>query len=255
MLSHRCTFTHIRIRDEGRTGQARARGRRGGRRRSEYVPAPTHLRGSSLIRKFRMARNRLQRHIVATRRPHERGQARTLDNGMPTYHVINHESTMYGTKSIAPTYSALFRFEILYAAYLNIDLNTLLDVSRAVPRTTPSPTAARRVESKLSRAAASRTSPPAGPRCPAARALSACASLRPVAARTHRGQILKTLTTQVSVDSRFADVKLLSRPTEAPTFTMAVSSDRGADFHYGGNRYGYGSWRRGYGECIGNRKL
>jgi hypothetical protein len=31
---------------------------------------------------------------------------------------------MYGTKSIAPTYSALFRFEILYAAYLNIDLNT-----------------------------------------------------------------------------------------------------------------------------------
>jgi len=44
---------------------------------------------------------------------------------MPTYH----ESTMYGTKSIAPTYSALFRFEILYAAYLNIDLNTLLDLA------------------------------------------------------------------------------------------------------------------------------
>jgi hypothetical protein len=40
------------------------------------------------------------------------------------------ESTMYGTKSIAPTYSALFRFELLYAAYLNIDLNTYL-VSRA----------------------------------------------------------------------------------------------------------------------------
>ena len=36
---------------------------------------------------------------------------------------------MYGTKSIAPTYSALFRF----AAYLKIDLNTYL-VSRA-PRT------------------------------------------------------------------------------------------------------------------------
>ena len=50
------------------------------------------------------------------------GKARTLDNGMPTYH----ESTMYGTKSIAPTYSALFRFELLYAAYLNIDLNTYL---------------------------------------------------------------------------------------------------------------------------------
>lgn len=100
---------------------------------------------------------------------------------MPTYH----ESTMYGTKSIAPTYSALFRFEILYAAYLNIDLNTYL-VSPARTH------ARRRVEPKLSRAAASRTSPPAGPRCPAARARSACASLRPVAARTHRGQILKT---------------------------------------------------------------
>lgn len=114
----------IRIRDEGRTGQARARGRRGGRRRSEYVPAPTHLRGSSLIRKFRMARNPTTHRGSYT--PRTNGKARTLDNGMPTYH----ESTMYGTKSIAPTYSALFRFELLYAAYLNIDLNTYL-VSRA----------------------------------------------------------------------------------------------------------------------------
>ncbi len=147
------------------------------------------------------------------------GKARTLDNGIPTYH----ESTMYGTKSIAPTYSALFRFEILYAAYTLIIISTLIPIS-SVPRAhTP-----RRVEPKLSRAAASRTSPPAGPRCPAARARSACASLRPVAARTHRGQILKTLTTHVNacqkfpytVDSRFADVKLLSRPTEAPTITI-----------------------------------
>ena len=49
----------IRIRDAGRTGQAQARGRRGGRRRSEYVPAPTHLRGS---RSHPMAPV-IQRHI------------------------------------------------------------------------------------------------------------------------------------------------------------------------------------------------
>ena len=76
-----------------------------------------------------------------------------------------------------------------------------------------------------------------------------CVAASPVAARTHRGQILKTLTTRVaklvnendnvytmsssvSVDSRFADVKLLSRPTEAPIITMAVTgmvTDRGVE--------------------------
>lgn len=123
VLSHRCTFTHPH---PGRgTHRSSARARPPGWAPPERVRARadsfegfvSHPQVSNGAKS-----NDTSWLVHAT----TNGKARTLDNGMPTYH----ESTMYGTKSIAPTYSALFRFELLYAAYLNIDLNTYL-VSRA----------------------------------------------------------------------------------------------------------------------------
>jgi len=92
------------------------------------------------------------------------------------------ESTMYGTKSIAPTYSALFRF----AAYLKIDLNTYL-VSRA-PHAAPCIMWPKTVSRGRQPHLPARGTPlPRG-----TRPERMCVALRPVAARTHRGQILKT---------------------------------------------------------------
>lgn len=87
------------------------------------------------------------------------GQARTLDNGewsMPTYH----ESTYHVRyESIAPTYSALFRFEILYAAYNAAYLNIATLIRYLVrPAHTPHTPTPRRVEPKVCLAR-----PPAAP--------------------------------------------------------------------------------------------
>jgi hypothetical protein len=158
------------------------------RGRSEYVPAPTHLRGSSLIRKFRMARNPTT-HIVATRH-HQRtsAHARQRYANLPSKPTMNQPCTV--RKYSADVFRLVsFRNTVPCTGCLP-RISTLIPMISCPAHTPATHTPRRGVEPKLSRAAASRTSPPAGPRCPAARARSACASLRPVAARTHRGQIL-----------------------------------------------------------------
>jgi len=128
VVPHRCTFTHPHPGRGTHRSSARARppgwappGRVRARADSfeGFVSHPQVSNGAKSNDTF-VART----HATGTN-----GKARTLDNGIPTYH----ESTMYGTKSIAPTYSALFRFEILYAAYTLI--STLIPISRAPAHT------------------------------------------------------------------------------------------------------------------------